>query len=168
MIRESISIQQWDHSLAVEMVNFPDSKPLLTYNYELRSRYSETDKMGYVYHGKFLEYFEVARVEMIRSYGIDYRELEDAGVMLPVVEANLEFISPVYYDEPIVIEVLVFDRPSIRMKTFYNVMAKNRDMKCARGQVTLFFMDENSRKPTRAPAYFLNKFDKAILKSSSK
>ncbi len=144
------------------MLNIPHSTPLIYYQHELRSRYSETDKMGYVYHAKFLEYFEVARVEMIRSYGIDYSAMEDAGIMLPVTEANVEFKSPVLYDEPIKIEVLVYERPNIRMRTFYNVIAKERDVLCAKAQVTLFFMDEHTRKPTRAPSFFLDKFDQAI------
>jgi acyl-CoA thioesterase FadM len=53
------------------------------------------------------------------------------------------------------------------MKTFYNVIAKDRDILCARAQVTLFFMDGNSRIPTRAPSYFLEKFDEAIQKADS-
>ncbi|MGB0346619.1 MAG: acyl-CoA thioesterase [Balneolaceae bacterium] len=150
------------------MLNFPDSDHLISYEFELRSRYSETDKMGYVYHGKFLEYFEVARVEMIRSYGIDYRQMEDDGIMLPVIEANLEFKSPVYYDEPIKIIVSIFEKPGIRLRTFYQVIAKDRDVLCARAQVTLFFMDENTRKPTRAPSYFSEKFDAAVQLANSK
>lgn len=148
------------------MLKFPDHEPLISYEHVLRSRYSETDKMGYVYHGKFLEYFEVARVEMIRSYGIDYREMEDSGIMLPVIEANLEFKSPVVYDEPIAIEVVVFEKPGIRLKTYYNVIAKERNQLCVRAQVTLFFMDEKTRKPTRAPSYFADKFNSAIQAAS--
>ncbi len=150
------------------MLKFPDNEPIISYEYELRSRYSETDKMGYVYHGKFLEYFEVARVEMIRSYGIDYRRMEESGIMLPVIEANLEFKSPVYYDEPIKIVVSIFDKPGIRLRTFYEVIATERDLLCARAQVTLFFMDEKTRKPTRAPIYFAEKFNMAVNELNTK
>jgi len=48
------------------------------------------------------------------------------------------------------------------MRTFYNVIAKERGVLCAKAQVTLFFMDEHTRKPTRAPSFFLDKFDQAI------
>jgi len=148
------------------MIQFPDSDPLLTYEYELRSRYSETDKMGYVYHGKFLEYFEVARVEMIRGYGIDYKSMEDSGIMLPVVEAHLEFKSPVFYDEPVIIQVLVYDEPGIRLKTYYKVIAKDRNLICVRGVVTLFFMNEETRRPCRAPDYFTRPFLEEIKANS--
>ena len=53
-------------------MDYPDSKPLFTFQHYLRSRYSETDKMGYVYYGHFLQYFEVARTEMVRSFGVSY------------------------------------------------------------------------------------------------
>lgn len=146
------------------MLIFPSSTPIISYVHELRSRYSETDKMGYVYHGKFLEYFEVARVEMIREYGMEYSAMEHTGIMLPVVEANVEFKAPVLYDEPIDIEVFVYEKPSIRLKTFYHVIAKERNLLCARAQITLFFMDAKTRKPTRAPANFLDALDQALLK----
>lgn len=140
------------------MINFPKTEPLLSFKHELRSRYSETDKMGFVYHSKFLEYFEVARVEMIRSYGIDYKAMEDGGIMLPVKDVQLEFRSPVFYDEPIEIEVLVFEEPSIRLKTYYKVSSKNRELYCVFGLVTLFFMRESDKRPCRAPDYFVEHF----------
>lgn len=72
-------------------ISFPDREPLIEYTHKLRSRYGETDKMGYVYYGRYLEYFEVARTEMIRSFGLSYRELEENGVMLPVIHSELEY-----------------------------------------------------------------------------
>lgn len=128
----------------------------------LRSRYGETDKMGYVYYGRYLEYFEVARTEMIRSYGLSYRKMEDEGVMLPVIHAELEYKSPVFYDEEIIIRVLVFDTPGVRLKTYYKVIAKERDQLCVLGEVSLCFMNDTTRRPTRAPKYFLEQFEKGI------
>ena len=56
---------------------------MFTFQTSLRVRYAETDKMGYVYYGNYATYFEVARVEALRSLGINYKEREDKGVMLP-------------------------------------------------------------------------------------
>ena len=56
---------------------------MFTFETSLRVRYAETDKMGYVYYGNYATYFEVARVEALRSLGINYKEMEDKGVMLP-------------------------------------------------------------------------------------
>ena len=143
-------------------MDFPQKTPLIEYDHILRSRYGEIDKMGYVYYGRYLEYFEVARTEMIRSYGLSYRKMEDEGIMLPVINAELEYKSPVFYDEEIIIRVLVFDTPGVRLQTWYNVIAKDRDQLCVMGKVTLCFMDEESRRPCRAPAYFLDQFEKEI------
>lgn len=140
-------------------MNIPDQSPLIEFDYVLRSRYGETDKMGYVYYGRYLEYFEVSRTEMIRSYGLSYRRMEDDGIMLPVIHAELEYKSPVFYDEEIIIKVLVFDTPGVRLKTYYKVIAKERDQLCVLGEVSLCFMDDKTRKPIRAPQYFLNHFN---------
>lgn len=148
------------------MIKFPEKKPLVSFEYNLRSRYSETDKMGFVYHSTFLEYFEVARVEMIRSYGVNYKAMEDAGIMLPVKDAKMEFRQPVYYDEPITIRVMVYEQPSIRLRTFYKVIATERDVVCVLGEVTLFFMSEKERKPMRAPKDFLHQFELAIQENA--
>jgi acyl-CoA thioester hydrolase len=96
-------------------VKFPDKKPIVEYTHTLRSRYGETDRMGYVYYGRYLEYFEVARTEMIRSYGLSYRELEESGVMLPVIHSEVEYKAPILYDEEMHVKVMVFDIPAVRL-----------------------------------------------------
>ncbi len=141
---------------------FPDKKPLIEYTHTLRSRYGETDKMGYVYYGRYLEYFEVARTEMIRSFGLSYRELEDEGVMLPVIHSELDYKLPVYYDVEMKIKVLVFDVPAVRLQTFYEVATTESDKIHVIGEVTLCFMDSEIRRPRRAPAEFLAKITQNI------
>ena len=78
------------------MVQFPDASPIHSFEYRLRSRYSETDKMGYVYYGRYLEYFEEARTEMIRSLGMSYDAMEDEGIMLPVVHSEIDYKQPLF------------------------------------------------------------------------
>lgn len=90
--------------------------------------------------------------------------MEDEGVMLPVIHAELEYKSPVFYDEEIIIKVLVFDSPGVRLKTYYKVIAKERGTLCALGEVSLCFMNDKTRRPTRAPKYFLDQFEKRISK----
>lgn len=65
----------------------------------VRARYAETDEMGVVYHANYLVWFEVRRCELLRSIGSSYRDLESAGVMLPVIEAHCEYRSPARYDD---------------------------------------------------------------------
>lgn len=121
----------------------------------MRSRYGETDRMGYVYYGRYLEYFEVARTEMIRAYGISYRELEESGVMLPVIHSEIEYKAPILYDEEMHIKVMIFDVPSVRLQTFYEVTTPASDIVHVFGEVSLCFADSQSRKPCRAPQSFI-------------
>lgn len=144
------------------VISFPDKEPLIQYTHKLRSRYGETDKMGYVYYGRYLEYFEVARTEMIRSFGLSYRELEENGVMLPVTHSELEYKIPVHYDIEMEIKVMVFEIPQVRLQTFYEVRTQDQETPHVLGEVSLCFMDSESRKPCRAPGEFLNKIIKHI------
>lgn len=136
-------------------MDFPETSPILEYTHKQRSRYSETDRMGYVYYGRYLEYFEVARTEMIRSLGFSYRELEDSGVMLPVIHSEIEYKKPILYDEEMHIKVMVFEQPAVRLKTFYEVRTPDSDKVHVFGEVSLVFADANSRRPRKAPKSFI-------------
>ena len=119
--------------------------------------------MGYVYYARYLEYFEVARTEMVRDLGISYREMEDSGIMLPVIHAELEYKNPIFYDEEIEIEVLIYEMPSVRLRTFYRVKTSQSDQVHVFGEVSLCFMNAESRRPVKAPEGFISN----LLKKSS-
>jgi len=135
---------------------FPGSEPIYTYSHKLRSRYGETDQMGYVYYGRYLEYFEVARTEMIRSLGMPYTALEEQGVMLPVVRTEIDYKAPIYYDELMDIKVHLFSIPTVKLETYYEIFTERSVNPHAVGKVTLCFMKEENRKPCRAPENFLD------------
>src|ERR1041385_8853295 len=67
----------------------------------LRVRYAETDQMGVVYYANYLVWFEVARADWLRSFGWTYREMEESGLLLPVIEAQCEYRSPARYDDEV-------------------------------------------------------------------
>ena len=69
----------------------------------LRVRYAETDRMGVVYHANYLVWFEVGRTDLLRGLGWTYREMEESGVMLPVIEAHCEYRRPARYDDPLIV-----------------------------------------------------------------
>ncbi|MEX2573766.1 MAG: thioesterase family protein [Balneolaceae bacterium] len=139
------------------MISFPDRPPIHSYSHRLRSRYGETDQMGYVYYGRYLEFFEVARTEMIRDLGLPYSKLEEQGIMLPVVDAALEYKSPVFYDEEMTLKVMIYDRPAVRLFTYYHVYTSRQEDPHVLGQVTLAFSDRETRRPRRAPGNFLDR-----------
>lgn len=134
----------------------PGGEPILSYTHQLRSRYGETDKMGYVYYGRYLEYFEVTRTEMIRSAGFSYRDLEESGIMLPVIHSEIQYKQPVHYDELMHITVHLYDMPSVRLNTYYEVHTNNGEKLHTLGSVTLVFTSTETRRPIRAPQSFID------------
>ena len=77
----------------------PDKRGRAPSSITVRVRYAETDKMGVVYHANYLVWFEVGRCELLRAIGSSYRDLESAGIMLPVIEAHCEYRAPARYDD---------------------------------------------------------------------
>ncbi|MFC4544749.1 acyl-CoA thioesterase [Paenactinomyces guangxiensis] len=75
----------------------------------LRVRYQETDQMGVVYHTNYLVWFEVGRSDFIREQGYSYQELEEKGILLPVVEINCKYLSPARYDQEVVVTTRLAD-----------------------------------------------------------
>ena len=141
---------------------FPEKEPIYTYRHSLRSRYGETDKMGYVYYGRYLEYFEVARTEMIRAMGMPYSDLEEKGIMLPVIQTHVDYKSPIYYDELMHVDVYIYDLPLVKLETYYQIFTERNEKPHARGYVTLCFMNRKNRKPRRAPGTFIEGLKKAV------
>jgi acyl-CoA thioester hydrolase len=88
---------------------------------KIRVRYGETDQMGYVYYGNYAEFYEVARVEMMRSLGMTYKSMEDQGVMMPVVELHCKYLKPALYDQEISIKVIISEMPRARMLFKYEL-----------------------------------------------
>lgn len=118
--------------------------------------------MGYVYYGRYLEFFEVARTELIRSYGISYREMEESGVMLPVIHSEIEYKIPIIYDEEMFIKVMVYDVPEVRLQTFYEVRTGQSEAVHVYGEVSLCFADTETRKPCRAPQSLIKSFENTL------
>ena len=86
------------------------------HRFELRVRYGDTDRMGWVYYGNYLRWFEVGRAEMLRALGRSYRAVEqEDGVLLPVLDAGCRYFRGARYDERVTIEtgVLASGRASV-------------------------------------------------------
>ena len=89
---------------------------------DIRVRYAETDKMGLVYHGNYLTWFEVTRVEMLDILGYPYRNLEQEGYLLPVLEASVRYRRPAFFDDRLTIRVTVKDKPIVKIHCEYEVL----------------------------------------------
>jgi acyl-CoA thioester hydrolase len=123
---------------------------------KIRVRYSETDKMGYLHHANYLNYFEVGRTDFLRNKGLTYREMEEDDILLPVVSININYKSPAYYDETLTVKTFLKEEPDLKVYFEYEVYNENSELICT-GESTLVFVDAATRKPRRAPDYFLRK-----------
>lgn len=134
---------------------------MVQHDHILRVRYADTDQMQYVYYGKYAEYVEAARTEMIRELGIPYRELEESGIMMPVVEMNMRYHRPAFYDDELRIRCMIKEKPGVRLKVEHEVY-NPADELLVTGFVTLAFIDMARKRPVRAPAHFLEELEKHI------
>ncbi len=120
---------------------------------QIRVRYAETDQMGYVYYGNYSTYFEVARVELFRTFGISYKEMEEQGVMMPVLEQHIKYIRPAKYDDLLTIKTYLKSKPGVRIKFEYEVFNEDKTL-LTKAETMLVFVDMKTGKPTNAPQYF--------------
>ncbi len=122
---------------------------------KVRVRYGETDRMGYCYYGNYATFFEVARVEAIKKIGFSYRQMEDEGIALPVLDYNVKFYKPAFYDDEILIKTTITELPGARIK--FNYQCFNDDLLLNEATTTLVFVNIQTGKPRQAPEDFLEK-----------
>jgi len=132
---------------------------MITHEHKIRIRYGETDKMSYVYYGTYPLFYEEARTELMRSVGMSYKDLEDAGYMLPVHTMNIEYIKPAYYDDLLTIKTTLKDYPSARLVFYYEVYNQQGTL-INRAKTELIFLNSQNMKPCRAPKIFLDLLNK--------
>ncbi len=122
---------------------------MFTAESELRVRYVETDQMGYSHHSNYIIYYEYGRVEALRSLGMSYKELEDSGVMMPVIDSGSRYMKPALYDDLIRIKVIVPSLPTAKMRFEYKLFVE--DKLIHEGHTTLAFVNMETGRPMRAP-----------------
>jgi acyl-CoA thioester hydrolase len=117
---------------------------------QVRVRYAETDKMGVVYYANYFVWFEVARADLLRTLGWTYREMEQAGVSLPVIEARCEYRRPARYDDELEVRTEGRLISPIRMEFTYEIRRLGDDGVTASGRTVHAAMDPEGR-PCRLP-----------------
>ena len=116
----------------------------------LRVRYADTDRMGVVYYANYLVWFEVARTEWLRDTGVSYRQLEEEGVSLPVIEAHCEYRQPARYDDEVEIRTRATLLTPVRIRFDYEVWMSGRPAAAAVGHTVHAALDATGR-PCRLP-----------------
>jgi acyl-CoA thioester hydrolase len=128
---------------------------------EVRVRYAETDQMGYCYYGNYAQFFEVGRVEALRSLGHSYKSLEEQGLLLPVSEYSIKYIKPAFYDDLLTIRTLITELPHVRFKFDYETLSPEGEI-INRGSTTLVFVSKETGRPVKCPSSLSDALAKEI------
>jgi acyl-CoA thioester hydrolase len=126
----------------------------------LRVRYGETDQMGYVYYGNYAQYLEVGRVEAMRELGMSYKNLEELGYMLPVMNLNISYLQPAKYDDQLIVKTTIVSLIGVRLLFQYEI-TKDEKIVC-KGETTLVFVNKETRRPIQPPNSFLERLKNRI------
>ncbi len=119
---------------------------------ELRVRYSETDQMGVVYHGSYIPYFEIGRVEWLRNKGISYKTLEQRGIALPIVSMTLNYKKPAKYDDLLKIKTTFKSQSSVKIEFDCEIWSDENEL-LTTAHFILVFVDIKTGKPIAPPEY---------------
>ena len=134
---------------------------------QIRVRYGETDQMGYLYYGNYALYYEVGRAEAIRELGFTYRELEEMGIMMPVVKLQCDFLRPALYDNLITVKTILRELPTGSSIQFHSELYNEDDQLLNRGITTLVFYDPLAKKKVTMPPELLNRLRTFFEESDS-
>ena len=127
----------------------------------IRVRYGETGKMGYVHHSNYPLYLEEARMELLQKIGLNYKEIEDSGVILPVVSMNFRFYSPIFFDDVITIKTALTRPSDIKLIFHYEIFNQVNKL-VTKAETTLVFVNLKTRKLIWPPEEYLKKLEEVV------
>jgi len=132
------------------------------YQTELKYRvlYAHTDKLGVVYYGKYFEYFEAGRSDMLRKLGYPYKELERENISLPVIESHCQYLSSAKYDDVLIIKSFLKELPTVRIKIEYEIFLS--DNLVVTGYTMHAFVNSLNLNPVRPTEDFVNLIKKNL------
>jgi acyl-CoA thioester hydrolase len=130
---------------------------MYSFKTKIRVRYNETDKMGYLHHGCYPAYFEIARTEMLRHLGTNYLEIENSGIFMPIYELHINYRLPAFYDEELMVTSEISFFPVVRLVINYKIHNEKEHLICEASSTNVY-VSAKTRKPVRAPEYLLKLF----------
>lgn len=130
---------------------------MFKFDTHVRVRYADTDQMQVVYHGKFIEYFETGRTESMRSLGIVYKDLEEVGILMPVVSLDCKYIRPAKYDDYLTIRTILEQLPKGHSILFKNEVYNTQNQLLCTGHIKLYFIKKDGFEKITIPELILNK-----------
>ncbi len=121
----------------------------------VRVRYSETDQMSVVYHGNYIPYFEMGRVEWLRNKGVSYKSLEESGIALPIVSMTINYKKPARYDDLLTVITRFKSQSSVKIEFDCEIRNENNEL-LTTAQFILVFVDMKLGKPIVPPQYIMD------------
>ncbi|MFZ4436340.1 MAG: acyl-CoA thioesterase [Flavobacterium psychrophilum] len=121
---------------------------------QVRVRYSETDQMGVVYHGNYIPYFEIGRVEWLRNKGVSYKSLEESGIALPIVSMTVNYKKPARYDDLLTVKTTFKQYSSVKIEFDCEIWSEENEL-LTTAQFILVFVDIKLGKAIIPPADLL-------------
>ena len=118
----------------------------------LRVRYCETDQMGVTHHGVYIQYFELARTDMMREHGLSYADMERRGLLLAVIDMGLQYRAPSRYDEPLCVETRLTEAGRVRVRFDYEVRREDESQSLVCSGHTVLACVRKDLSPQRIPA----------------
>lgn len=134
---------------------------MLEFTTTLRIRYSEVDPSGFVYNSHYATFYEVGRTASIRQMGLSYKEIEERGIVMPLIYQNMRFYSPAFYDDLLTIKVIIKEMPKARITFFYEIY-NEAGKKLNTGENALAFIDKKTHRLLRAPSWFVDLCQKEV------
>lgn len=107
-------------------------------------RYAETDQMGIVHHSNYYVYFETAREDFIEGASISYKNMEEAGVMMPLVETQCKYYEGAKYADKLIVETMLEELSPVKVALNYNVIREIDGKLLAKGKTVQAFVDKNT------------------------
>ncbi len=134
---------------------------MITYDYKTRVYYKDIDQMGIVYYNRYLEYFEAARTELLRSVGLDVTEIETSGYYLPVITSHCDYLEGARFDDELLVQTSIKTLPKLRMRIDYRILKKDSENPLVTGYTVHVFTSREGN-PVRPPKMFIDKLTKAF------
>ena len=128
---------------------------------KLRVRYGETDQMGIVYYGNYAQFLEQGRTEWLRELGFSYKWMEANNIHLPVINLNIDYKAPAYYDDLLTVTTRLRKIPTFKIEFDYEIHNESGQLLVS-AATALFFVNSTTKKLQKAPDYLLNKLKETL------
>ena len=123
---------------------------MISYDHKVKVYYRDVDKMGIVYHSRYLEYFEESRTELLKSIGLSVTKIENTGIMLPVISSHCEYFKGAHFEQGLVIKSSISIFQKAKLDIDYSILCTQSSILHVKGYTTHAFVNKNN-KPVRVP-----------------